>query len=111
MGALSPLHLILILVIVLLVIGPGKLPEVGSALGKGIRDFRKAASDVQEPVKLDVAVAPTVPTPIAPTAVAPAPASSVTDSLPATAAASDLGAPATPSRLAPATGATTEPRV
>jgi sec-independent protein translocase protein TatA len=35
-------ELIVILVIALIVFGPGKLPEIGSALGKGVRDFRKA---------------------------------------------------------------------
>ena len=35
-------ELIVILVIALVVFGPGKLPELGSALGKGIRDFRHA---------------------------------------------------------------------
>ena len=35
-------ELIVILVVGLLVFGPGKLPEIGSALGRGIRDFRKA---------------------------------------------------------------------
>ncbi len=35
-------ELLVILVIALLVFGPGKLPEIGSALGKGIRDFKKA---------------------------------------------------------------------
>ena len=111
MGALSPLHLVLILVILLLVIGPGKLPEVGSALGKGIRDFRKAASDVGEPAKSDAGVAPAAPTPLAPAVVAPAPALAVTNSVPATATANDLGAPATPTSAAAATGAVTEPRV
>ena len=38
-------ELIIILVIALLVIGPGKLPDVGSALGKSIREFRKATSE------------------------------------------------------------------
>ena len=47
MGALSPVHLIIILIIALLVIGPGKLPEVGAALGKSMREFRKAATDLQ----------------------------------------------------------------
>lgn len=42
MGALSPLHLVIILVVALLVIGPGKLPETGAALGKSIREFRDA---------------------------------------------------------------------
>jgi sec-independent protein translocase protein TatA len=35
-------ELIVILVIALVVFGPGKLPEFGTALGKGIRDFRRA---------------------------------------------------------------------
>ena len=35
-------ELIVILVVALLVFGPGKLPEIGASLGRGIRDFRKA---------------------------------------------------------------------
>ncbi len=54
MPNIGPVELIIILVIALLVIGPGKLPDVGSALGKSIREFRKAATDVQDSVKLDV---------------------------------------------------------
>lgn len=50
-------ELILILIIALIVIGPGKLPDVGSALGKSIREFRKAASDVKETTRLDAAPA------------------------------------------------------
>jgi sec-independent protein translocase protein TatA len=42
MGALSPVHLIVILAIALLVIGPGKLPETGAAVGRAIREFRQA---------------------------------------------------------------------
>lgn len=37
-------ELILILVIALVVFGPGKLPEVGKALGRGIQEFRSATS-------------------------------------------------------------------
>jgi sec-independent protein translocase protein TatA len=49
MFGLTPVHLIIILVVALLVFGPGKLPETGAALGKAIRDFRNAASgDVEE---------------------------------------------------------------
>ncbi len=51
-------ELIVILVIALLVIGPGKLPDVGSALGKSIREFRKASSDVQDATKIDAAPIP-----------------------------------------------------
>ncbi|HEY3523707.1 MAG TPA: twin-arginine translocase TatA/TatE family subunit [Candidatus Limnocylindrales bacterium] len=50
---IGPLELIVVLVIALLVLGPGKLPEVGSALGKSIREFRKAATDVQDATRLE----------------------------------------------------------
>jgi sec-independent protein translocase protein TatA len=40
MGALQPIHLVLILIIVLIIFGAGRLTEVGGALGKGVRDFR-----------------------------------------------------------------------
>jgi sec-independent protein translocase protein TatA len=41
---LQPTHLIFILVVALLVLGPKRLPEVGRALGDGLRDFRSAIS-------------------------------------------------------------------
>jgi sec-independent protein translocase protein TatA len=39
-GLLQPTHLILILVIALIVFGPGKVGEIGGQLGRGVRDFR-----------------------------------------------------------------------
>ncbi len=47
MAGLSPAHLLIILVIALVVIGPGKLPEVGAAIGKSIREFQKATGGMQ----------------------------------------------------------------
>lgn len=44
-------ELIVILVIALVIFGPGKLPEIGSALGKGIRDFKKAFEGAEEEIK------------------------------------------------------------
>jgi sec-independent protein translocase protein TatA len=41
---LQPTHLLFVLVIALLVLGPKRLPEVGRSLGRGIRDFRQAMS-------------------------------------------------------------------
>jgi sec-independent protein translocase protein TatA len=41
---LQPTHLLFILVIALIVLGPKRLPEVGRSLGKGLRDFRTAMS-------------------------------------------------------------------
>lgn len=42
-------ELILILVIALIVFGPGKLPEVGKAIGKGINEFRRATTEQSAP--------------------------------------------------------------
>ncbi|MCL5264866.1 MAG: twin-arginine translocase TatA/TatE family subunit [Chloroflexi bacterium] len=47
-GLFQPMHLIVILIIVLVVFGPGKLPEIGGALGKGIREFKRSTSDETE---------------------------------------------------------------
>lgn len=41
-------ELIVILVIVLVVFGAGRLPEIGGALGKSIRNFKKASEDKDE---------------------------------------------------------------
>ena len=41
-GILQPTHLIIILVIVLVVFGPGKLPEIGGALGKSMNEFKRS---------------------------------------------------------------------
>ena len=49
MGAISPAHLILILVVALLVLGPGKLPETGAALGRAVRGFRDAVEGKDPP--------------------------------------------------------------
>lgn len=43
-------ELILILVIALIIFGPGKLPEVGRSLGKTIREFRRSSRDIVEDV-------------------------------------------------------------
>jgi sec-independent protein translocase protein TatA len=44
-GSIGTTELILILAIVLLIFGVGKLPEVFKALGSGVREFRDAAGD------------------------------------------------------------------
>ncbi len=41
-GLFQPTHLFFILLIVLIIFGPGKLPELGRGLGKGIREFKDA---------------------------------------------------------------------
>jgi len=44
-GLLQPMHILVILVIVLIIFGPGKLPELGNAIGKAIRGFKKSMED------------------------------------------------------------------
>ncbi len=41
-GLFQPTHLFFILLIVLIIFGPGKLPDLGRGLGKGIREFKDA---------------------------------------------------------------------
>jgi sec-independent protein translocase protein TatA len=60
-GALQPGHLIVILVIVLLIFGPGKLPELGKAVGDGLRELKKATGGGEEH-KDDIAAATTTAT-------------------------------------------------
>ena len=75
MPNISPIHLVIVLIIALIVIGPGKLPEVGAALGKSIKKFRKAASDITETAHAEAApIAAATAAAVAPAPVAPAPA-------------------------------------
>ena len=48
LGGIGMPELIVILVIVLIVFGAGKLPQIGEGLGKGIRNFRKSTKDQEE---------------------------------------------------------------
>ena len=65
MGALSPWHLLLVLGIALIVLGPGKLPETGAAIGKAIRSFQDAANvrDETTVARSAVVVGATAPAP------------------------------------------------
>lgn len=48
LGNLGMSELIVILIIALIIFGPGKLPEVGKAIGRGVRNFKKAISGDSE---------------------------------------------------------------
>jgi sec-independent protein translocase protein TatA len=50
MGSFSPVHWVIVLIIVLLLFGPGRLAGVGKGLGEGIRSFKKGLNeDPDEP--------------------------------------------------------------
>lgn len=51
-GNLGPWELLLILVIVLVIFGPGKLPKVGESLGKALQNF-KSAKDTEDEKSLE----------------------------------------------------------
>jgi sec-independent protein translocase protein TatA len=49
-GLLQPMHLIIILAVGVLVLGPKKIPEIGKGLGDGIRGFKDAIKSVKDEV-------------------------------------------------------------
>jgi sec-independent protein translocase protein TatA len=71
-GALQPGHLIVILVIVLLIFGPGKLPELGRAMGDGLRELKKATGGEDAAKDAETAAAATTAAPPAATSATPA---------------------------------------
>jgi len=52
-GLLQPWHLLIILVIVLIIFGPGKLPDLGSALGRSIKEFRGGIREIQDDLDIN----------------------------------------------------------
>jgi sec-independent protein translocase protein TatA len=50
-GNIGPLELLMILVIVLVIFGAKRVPEIGASIGKGIREFKKNISDVDRQIK------------------------------------------------------------
>ena len=50
-GRLGIWELVLILVIALVIFGPSKLPDMGRAIGKSLREFRKAAREIAEDIE------------------------------------------------------------
>jgi sec-independent protein translocase protein TatA len=55
MPNIGPLEIIIVLVVVLVIFGPKRLPELGKGLGKGMRDFKEAVTgkDDDEPKELE----------------------------------------------------------
>lgn len=50
-GNIGPLELVMILVIVLVIFGAKRVPEIGASFGKGIREFKRSLSDVDRQIK------------------------------------------------------------
>ena len=77
-SVLQPWHVIVILVIVLVIFGPGKLPQLGKAVGETMKDFKKAVNDGDD-AKPEEPVAAASAAPVAPAAAAVAPAPAMRD--------------------------------
>jgi sec-independent protein translocase protein TatA len=54
MDLFAPTHLLVLLLVILIIFGPSRLGDVGGALGKGIRDFKRA---INEPESISAAAA------------------------------------------------------
>jgi sec-independent protein translocase protein TatA len=69
LGILSPVHVVFLLVIVVLLFGAKRLPELGSSLGSGLRDFKEslegkdAHPQAASVVDANASTRPTAPTP------------------------------------------------
>jgi sec-independent protein translocase protein TatA len=48
---LGPMEMVFVMVVLLLVFGAKRLPELGSGLGKGIREFKRSVSDIKDEVQ------------------------------------------------------------
>jgi sec-independent protein translocase protein TatA len=53
LGRIGPTELLLILGLVLIVFGPRKLPEIGKAIGKGLKEFRQATREIKESIDIN----------------------------------------------------------
>jgi sec-independent protein translocase protein TatA len=94
MPTLGAPELIIILVIIVLIFGAGKLPEVGQALGKGIREFRGATDGADDDEPATPAAKPAAVASVAVEAPRPAPAVVAPTTQPVTApVAAPLAAP------------------
>lgn len=75
MGPIGWQELIILLIIVLIIFGPGKLPDIGKAVGKGIKEFRRASNDLEEGLRGDTKPQSAPP----PTATSSTPTSTTSD--------------------------------
>ena len=76
------IYVIILLVVVLIIFGPGRLPELGGAVGKAMREFRKATTELTNEVTTAVQAKPEPPPPTASTGSESAATSSTSEANP-----------------------------
>ncbi len=52
----GPMEMVLVFVVILLLFGAKRLPEIGSSLGKGIREFKSSVKDLQSSVRAETEI-------------------------------------------------------
>jgi sec-independent protein translocase protein TatA len=112
MGLDNPIHIVFIVVILLLVFGAKRLPEIGRSLGSGMREFKDSVSGNGGDSAPQHTLTPAAQQPQAPVA-QPAPVQPpvAAPPTPVQAAAPPVAAPPTPTQVAPApTAAPVEPQ-
>jgi sec-independent protein translocase protein TatA len=87
-GGVGPMEIFLVLIVVLLIFGPKRLPGLGRQLGRGMKEFRESITDRhdREDDEEDAPAAlgrPEAAPPVAPDAPAPAPEPATTEAAPA----------------------------
>jgi sec-independent protein translocase protein TatA len=99
----SPMDIGILAGVALLVFGPKKFPELGHSLGKGIGNFKKAMSEVNDEISTAMKTEPTKPTPASETAVTlqPAPTLAQTAAPAPVASPADTSQPESPQDKAP----------
>jgi sec-independent protein translocase protein TatA len=65
MFGLSPWELLIVFLAILLLFGARRLPEIGSSLGKGIREFKDSIKDVEGEVRREITGTPETTAPAA----------------------------------------------
>jgi sec-independent protein translocase protein TatA len=63
-GWIGPWELLILLVVVLLVFGPKRLPEMGRSLGKGMREFKSSITHDESKAQAELTTAPAVEEPV-----------------------------------------------
>jgi sec-independent protein translocase protein TatA len=94
MPNIGPLEIILVLVVVLVIFGPKRLPELGRSMGRGMREFKDSITGKDDDKKPEITAAQQQAAPAPPAAEATAPAAPQTDGEPGqTQVAEPSGAP------------------
>lgn len=100
---LGPGELLLVMILALIVFGPGKLPEIGQGLGRAVREFRRATDSITQEFSKELSLdALTNPEPQQPAAPPPAAAPQRVQPVPAEQSLSQAEEPAAPTSTAPA---------